>query len=156
MFSFLTRLFTCPKHSDLLILMTITIGSTFASSKISSFLQCFFVGLNSLSIYIASSSSLLLRFAFHLCFAAVKQGRSNHCLVYQDLHCRLNFLVTNDWSQKIIFNVQVTTRDDVHHLMHVNLYVVLGCGVGGMWGSAVGDMMQYGMLCRRGSSTWGN
>ena len=34
-------LFSCPNHSNLLLLMTIAISSTVASSKISSFLRCY-------------------------------------------------------------------------------------------------------------------
>ena len=40
MFSVSSRLLTCTNHSSLLLLITIAIGSTFASSKISSFLRC--------------------------------------------------------------------------------------------------------------------
>ena len=40
MFSVSSLLFTCPNHSNLLLLITIAIGSTLASSKISSFLHC--------------------------------------------------------------------------------------------------------------------
>ena len=40
MFSVLSLLLECPNHSSLLRLITIDIGSNFASSKISSFLQC--------------------------------------------------------------------------------------------------------------------
>ena len=40
MFSVSSLLLTCPNHSSLLRLITVAIGSTFASSKISSFLWC--------------------------------------------------------------------------------------------------------------------
>ena len=40
MFSVSSLLLTWPNHSILLLLMTIAIGSTFASSNISSFLRC--------------------------------------------------------------------------------------------------------------------
>ena len=40
MFSVSSLLLTCPNHSSLQLLMTITIGSILASAKISSFLRC--------------------------------------------------------------------------------------------------------------------
>ena len=40
MVSVSSLLLTCPNHSSLLLLINIAIGSTFASSKISSFLRC--------------------------------------------------------------------------------------------------------------------
>ena len=40
MFAVSSLLLTCPNHSSLLRLITVAIGSTFASSKISSFLRC--------------------------------------------------------------------------------------------------------------------
>ena len=63
MFSVSSLLFTCPNHSNLLLLITITIGSTFASYKISSFLRC---SSRLTHIALIPSSSLLLPFAFHL------------------------------------------------------------------------------------------
>ena len=40
MFSVSSLLLPCPNHYSLLLLITIAIGATFASSKISSFLRC--------------------------------------------------------------------------------------------------------------------
>ena len=40
MFSVSSLLLTCPNHSSLLLLITVAIGSSFASAKISSFLRC--------------------------------------------------------------------------------------------------------------------
>ena len=58
--SSLLFLLTCPNHSSLLLLITITIGSTFASSKISSFSGV------PMGPHPLHHSHLLLPYAFHL------------------------------------------------------------------------------------------
>ena len=63
MFSVSPLLLTCPNHSSLFRLITIATASTFAYSKISSFLRC---SNRSPPLPIAPFSSLLLPYAFHL------------------------------------------------------------------------------------------
>ena len=64
MFSVSFLLLTCPKNSSLLLLITIAIGSTFASSTISLFLRC----SNRLT-HIAHSTSLVSVVATCCCHA---------------------------------------------------------------------------------------
>ena len=95
MFSVSSLLLTCPNHSSLLSLITVAIGSTFASSKIS-FLLCSNVQAHAHRTILISV--VAIRFSSlndigHVSHPYLKQSRSNHCLIYQELQFCWNFLV---------------------------------------------------------------
>ena len=77
MFSVSSLLFTCPNHYNILLLMTIAIGSTFASSKISSCIQCS-RRLVPILHCTRLNKVVVIHFSY---FADIKQCLSNHCLV---------------------------------------------------------------------------
>ena len=102
MFSVSPLLLTCPNHSSLLRLMTVAIASTFASSKISSFLRCSnrLTPIAHRTILISVVAIRFFIFDRHWpCFASLKQSRSNHCLIYQELQFCLDFLVADHSTQ---------------------------------------------------------
>ena len=102
MFSVSPLLLTCPYHSSRIRLITVAITSTFASSKISSFLRC-----ANILTPIAHRTDLIsvVNHTFFIVdwhwpfFASVKQSRSNHCLIYQELQFCWNFLVADHSTQ---------------------------------------------------------
>ena len=115
LFSVSYLLLTFPNYSSFLRLITVAIGSTFASSNISSFFQCSnrLIPIGSSPLPIAPFSSLFLPYAFHMAifrtrktwpyFAPVKQRLSNHYLIYQELQLFWNFLVAYHTAQSSPF-----------------------------------------------------
>ena len=104
-------------HRNLPLLMTIAIVFTVASSNISSFVRCY----NRLA-HIAHRTIIIISVVAHSfqiylhrpCSAAVKQRRSNQCMVYQELYFRWNFIVGNRISQIYPFQPCLC-----HHALHV-------------------------------------
>ena len=102
MFSVSSLQLKCPNHSSLLLLVTIAVGFTFASSKISSFLQCS-NRLTPIAHRTILNSVVAIRFSslsgIGRVSQPVKQHRSNHCLVYHKLRSCRNVLVANHSTQ---------------------------------------------------------
>ena len=93
MFSVSSLLLTCPNHSRLRLRITVAIGSTIASSNISSFIRCSNrltpIAHRIILIYIVAKP-----FSWP-CFAAEQHRRSNHCPVYHELQFCWNFLIAD-------------------------------------------------------------
>ena len=102
MFSVSSLQLKCPNHSSVLLLMTVAVGTTFASSNISSFLLCSNrltpIAHRTILIYVVAIWFSYLSGIGHVS-QQVKQHRSNHCLVYRKLQSCWNVLVANHSTQ---------------------------------------------------------